>query len=149
MTWIALTVNFRIASKMMFIRKVNDTATVPKTPSRMTENVKKKRADAKAKGLCVVCQKKPANRGVHCYECWLRQKRNYRKRRSNKRELWKEEGKCYFCGRDPIEGKKVCEFHYPGLKAKADYMHSLPQTKESQRRFTQWHWRLREAEKIK
>ena len=75
---------------------------------------KKRRFEAKAKGLCMVCKKSPASHGVVCRDCYIRKKR-YDSKRSGKREMWKREGKCYFCGEDVLQGKKVCKTHYRTL----------------------------------
>ena len=69
-------------------------------------------ARLKAAGICVRCRKKPAEYGVHCYECWLRQMRKAKNRYTHGREIWTEEGRCYFCGKPAIPGKKTCEKHY-------------------------------------
>ena len=73
---------------------------------------KRRREEAKANGLCIVCRKKPRRYGSKCYECYIRQKRHDRAKYDGSRERWKEAGKCYFCGNDVIPGKKVCARHY-------------------------------------
>ncbi len=73
---------------------------------------KRRREEAKANGLCIVCRKKPCRYGSKCYECYIRQKRHDRAKYDGSRERWKEVGKCYFCGNDVIPGKKVCARHY-------------------------------------
>ena len=76
---------------------------------------KRKRDEAKKLGLCIVCRKKPQTHGMKCYECYIRQKRYDRKKYDGRRQLWKHNGKCYFCGKDVIPGKKVCADHYRRL----------------------------------
>lgn len=73
---------------------------------------KRRREEAKANGLCIVCRKKPRLYGSKCYECYIRQKRHDRAKYDGRREWWREAGKCYFCGNDVIPGKKVCAKHY-------------------------------------
>lgn len=113
-----------------------------KSKQKIREYQKRLRAEAKANGLCTTCRKNKATHGTKCFECYLMHKR-HNARRSGKRDFWLSDGKCYKCGREPIEGKKVCEMHYPQLKDLADRLHELPQTKEAQRKFTQWYWKLR------
>ena len=69
-------------------------------------------AKLKAAGICVRCRKKPAEYGVHCYECWLHQMRKAKNRYTHDREIWASEGRCYFCGEPVTPGKKTCEKHY-------------------------------------
>ncbi len=103
---------------------------------------KKRRAEAKQKNYCVRCLKRPATHGSQCYECYIRGKSYYQKHKPNTRILWREEGKCYFCGNEVIKGKKVCEKHYLILCNNAEKAHKSPQTKN----FVEWHWRHRKGE---
>lgn len=77
---------------------------------------KKRRREAKEKGLCMTCKKRPASYGVLCRDCYIRRKRYDSKRSTGEREMWKREGKCYFCGEDVMPGKKVCKHHYSILR---------------------------------
>ena len=45
---------------------------------RQRDYQKRKREEAKANGLCIVCRKKPRLYGSKCYECYIRQKRHDR-----------------------------------------------------------------------
>lgn len=111
------------------------------------EKAKKKRDEAREKGICIVCLKKPKTHGSKCYECYLRQKRYDQKKNTGERERWKEEGKCYYCGADVVPGKKTCSIHYAKYKAHGQWMAQLPQTIAAQKRFTEWHWNLRKVKK--
>lgn len=107
------------------------------------KRAKEKRDEARAKGLCIICRKKPMQHGSKCYECWLRQKRYDKRKNTGQREQWLRDGKCYFCGKEPIKGKKVCAVHYPALKQHGERMAELPQTIKAQRDFVRWHLLLR------
>ena len=77
------------------------------------EYQKKKRDEARAKGLCIICRKLPATNGSKCLNCYLRQKRHDREKYDGKRDRWMEDGKCYFCGSEVVKGKKVIHGHIP------------------------------------
>ena len=110
------------------------------------EYQKKKRDEARAKGLCIICRKLPATNGSKCLDCYLRQKRHDREKYDGKRDRWIEDGKCYFCGSEVVKGKKVCEKHYGIYRHRAEEMNKLPQTKAAQIKFAAWHWRQRKGE---
>ncbi|MCM1334945.1 MAG: hypothetical protein NC084_09815 [Bacteroides sp.] len=97
-------------------------------------------AAAKAKGLCMRCRKRPITHWGLCVECYYKQKR-YNAAQPKKRDNWQREGKCFWCGRDPIPGKKVCEIHYEYLKKTAEHARSSPKAKEAQRKFGEWFWK--------
>lgn len=84
--------------------------------------------ELKERGICVKCGKLPAKEGITlCESCaHKRSKREKRKRAENqqisKRDLWREQRKCYFCGGECVQGKKVCTKHYEMLKAMAMHM---------------------------
>lgn len=100
---------------------------VPISRAEMTpERLEKRRAydreyrrkrikDAKAKGMCTNCFKRPQMSGIlRCYECSIKFKR-YRQKYSakhNKREQRQEDGLCTICGGKRFGYKKVCEKHY-------------------------------------
>ena len=112
------------------------------------EYQKKKRDEAREKGYCIVCLKRPATNGAKCLECYLRQKRYDKSKCDGRRQMWIEEGRCYFCGGEVKEGKKVCEKHYRVLFENTKKVNDLPQTKEAQKIFTSWFWKKMEAEKV-
>lgn len=87
----------------------------PQAQANQRALAKKKRDEAKANGLCMVCRKRKATHGSKCYECYLRQKKYDKAKYHGRREFWREKGLCYFCGNNCIEGKKVCEKHYKFL----------------------------------
>ena len=120
----------------------DDTYRLCKTPEvierrkeyqRMT--AKRKRDEARTKGLCMVCQKKKATYGVKCYECYIRQKRYDLNKYHNDRETWRQNGLCYFCGKQPIEGKKVCIVHYKILLKNIEKCNESENTKKVQKDF--------------
>lgn len=96
---------------------------------------KKRRAAAKARGFCIICFQKPATHGFKCYECYLRQKRYDKARSKGKRELWRQSGLCYFCGRQTLPGKKVCADHYALLLKNIERCNQAPATKRAQQKF--------------
>lgn len=96
---------------------------------------KRKRHEAKTKGLCVICQKKKATYGTKCYECYIRQKRYDLNKYNNDRETWRQKGLCYFCGKQPVEGKKVCEAHYDVLLKNIGKCNESDNTKKVQKDF--------------
>ena len=105
---------------------------------RMREYARKKRDEARSKGLCIICRKKAATHGTKCYECYLRQKRYDKRKNNHLREHWRENGLCWYCGSSAIQGKRTCQKHYQILKDNI-YTHCLesPKTKLAQREFTQ------------
>lgn len=107
---------------------------------------KKKRDEAKANGLCMVCRSKKATHGVKCYECFIRQKSHDRSKYDGQRQYWKENGLCYQCGAEPLPGKKVCKKHYDILLKNIAVCNASEKTKKSQEDFGRKHWKLREAE---
>ena len=104
------------------------------------EYQKRRREKAKESGLCIVCCKKPATYGAKCYECMLRQKRHDKKKYDGTRELWKQEGRCYFCGATPVKGKKVCEKHYHILLQNIKICNESENTKIAQHNFGREVW---------
>lgn len=101
---------------------------------------KKKRDEARAKGLCLICRKKKATHGSKCYECYLRQKRHDKAKYDGRREYWREEGLCYFCGDPCMEGQKTCEKHYQILKENIGKTNANPteKMKKQRKRFNVW-----------
>lgn len=74
----------------------------------------------KAEGLCVVCGKKKATKGVFCLECYLKNKKGNQKRAQKKkietggdpRERRTEKGLCRFCEEPALPGHRLCKKHY-------------------------------------
>lgn len=95
---------------------------------------KKKRDEAREKGLCIICKKKPQEYGSKCYECYLRQKRYDKRKVTGKRQLWKDLGKCYFCGKDPVPGHSTCPKHYKVCRTTIEICNASPNTQEARRR---------------
>lgn len=95
---------------------------------------KRKRDEAKAKGLCIVCRKRKATHGTKCLDCYVRQKRYDFAKYDGRRQRWKEEGKCYFCGAIPLPGKQVCPKHYDILCRNIEKANASEKTKETRRR---------------
>ena len=95
---------------------------------------KKKRDEAKKQGLCIVCRKKSKSHGAKCYECYLRQKRYDRQKYDGRRQRWKDNGKCYFCGKDVVPGKKVCADHYQRLIRNIETCNSHKNTRTARMR---------------
>ena len=98
------------------------------------EYQKKKRQEAKGKGLCIICRKKKANHGSKCLECYLRQKRHDRAKYDGKRQHWMENGLCYMCGEQVIKGKHLCQKHYQIAKNNAIYLNSHENTIEARKK---------------
>ena len=96
--------------------------------------------ELKERGICVKCGKLPAKEGITlCESCaHKRSKREKRKRAENqqisKRDLWREQRKCYFCGGECVQGKKVCTKHYEMLKAMAMHMRESERSKIARER---------------
>ena len=107
------------------------------------EYARKKRQEAKEKGFCIICRKKPATKGAKCYECFLRQKRHDKSKYDGRREEWKRNGLCYFCGEKCVEDKKVCEKHYKYLIKNIDICNQSENTKRSQKDFKEYYWKSR------
>ena len=101
---------------------------------------KKKRDEARAKGFCIVCRKRKATKGSKCLECYLRQKRFDRAKYDGKRELWRDNGLCYYCGKKPVDGKKVCRKHYDILLKNIKTCNDSENTKQSQKEFGEKYW---------
>lgn len=101
---------------------------------RQRDYQKRKREEAKANGLCIVCRKKPRLYGSKCYECYIRQKRHDLAKYDGIREQWKEAGKCYFCGNDVLQDKKVCARHYGIYARNIKNCNDHPNTIEARRR---------------
>lgn len=98
-------------------------------------HAKRKREEAKTKGVCIVCQKKKSSHGSKCYECYIRQKRYDRNKYNSEREIWRQKGLCYFCGKQPMEGKKTCEIHYNILLKNIKKCNESENTKKAQADF--------------
>ena len=114
----------------------------PQAQANQRALAKKKRDEAKAQGICVICKKKKATRGVKCYECWLRQKRYDRAKYNGKRQYWIDENLCYFCGAPRMAGQKVCEKHYKILNDNIMKQNASPTEKmKKQRREFYSAWR--------
>lgn len=97
-------------------RRYSDRSEVYKAYDRARQ--KARREAAKAAGLCIICQKRPAAQGAKCLDCYLRQKRYDRaKWTRTDREEWKAAERCYFCGAERLPGQKVCRRHYRILTA--------------------------------
>lgn len=64
-------------------------------------------------GLCVDCGKKSYGNS-RCMECRIKHNRKsrekYREEHPVAREIFRENG-CYFCGKQCVDGKKVCANH--------------------------------------
>lgn len=102
---------------------------------------KKRRAKAKENGLCIVCTKKKATHGTKCYECYIRQKRLDKKyHNQGKRDLWKEEGRCYFCGKPAVSGKGTCTLHLLKLRDNAKRLNTSTETKRARNEMKRWLW---------
>lgn len=114
----------------------------PQAQANQRALAKKKRDEAKAQGLCMICRKKKATHGVKCYECYLRQKRYDRAKCDGRRQYWLEEGLCYFCGAPRMAGQKVCEKHYKILKDNIMKQNANPTEKMRKQRqeFNLWLW---------
>ncbi len=112
-----------------------------KAKAYQREYQKKKRQEAKEKGFCIICRQEIATRGTKCYECYIRQKRHDRAKCSGDREYWKENGLCYFCGQQPLVGKKVCEKHYKYLAKNIVLCNGSENTKKAQKEFVRLCWR--------
>ena len=108
---------------------------------------KRKRVEAKAKGLCPVCRSKKATHGVKCYECYIRQKRHDKAKYDGRRKHWKDNGLCVLCGAETLPGKKVCQKHYNSLLKNIAVCNASENTKRAQLEFGKQHWKLREMEK--
>lgn len=107
---------------------------------------KRRRAEAKEKGLCIVCMSKKATCGTKCHECYICQKRYDKAKYDGRRQYWKENGLCYQCGAEPLPGKKVCKKHYDILLKNIAVCNASEKTKNAQVNFGRKHWKLREAE---
>jgi len=85
---------------------------------------RKKRAEAKSKGYCQDCFKRKVKKegDYYCLECKIRiKKAKYIKNgTSDKRYVWKLEGKCYFCGGEKLKDKKTCQKCYSKLTHNAE-----------------------------
>ena len=104
---------------------------------------KKRRDAARAKGVCIICQKSRATHGTKCYECYLRQKR-YDRKKAGIREAWREKGLCYFCGNPTLQGKKTCIRHYKILNNSIRLCNSSPATLKARYDFKQRIWRQKD-----
>lgn len=96
---------------------------------------KRRRDEAKAKGLCTVCRSKKATHGVKCYECYIRQKRYDKAKYDGRRQYWIENGLCYYCGAKVLPGKKVCQEHYDTLLRNIAVCNASKNTKKVQSGF--------------
>lgn len=95
---------------------------------------KQKRDEAREKGFCIICRKKPKVYGSKCYECYIRQKRYDQRKNTGARKFWQEQGKCYFCGGEVVPNKKVCSKHYIACSKNIEICNSHPNTLEAKRR---------------
>lgn len=102
---------------------------------RQRDYQKKKRDEAREKGLCIICKQKKATHGEKCYECYLRQKRHDKKKNKHLREYWLENGLCYYCGAKTIQGKKVCEKHYQIVLKNLQHCIESENTKQARKNF--------------
>lgn len=81
---------------------------------RQKERQKETRRKRREAGVCMRCGKKPADNGsVLCQEC-RRSIRVYgthyrEKHGGKKRKEWISKGLCYHCGKERVQGKKVCK----------------------------------------
>lgn len=102
---------------------------------------KRKRDEARAKGMCIVCRQKEATHGAKCYECFLRQKRHDRAKRTGQRQEWIDNDLCYYCGQPRKPGQKVCEKHYKILCESVGRTNAVPSEKmlEQRHRFYLMH----------
>lgn len=112
----------------------------PEAQEKQRAIAKKKRDEARAKGFCIICRKRKATHGSKCYECYLRQKRYDKAKYDGRREYWREEGLCYFCGAPRMEGQKTCEKHYKILKESISKTNANPTEKmiEQRKNFNPW-----------
>ena len=84
---------------------------------------RQRRAELKAKGLCVACGATPPEKGTMCEECKAHKKagRNLNKAReysARARKKRKALGICSLCPEPAVKGQVLCERH---RKAKAEY----------------------------
>lgn len=56
----------------------------------------------------------------------------------SKRDLWREQRKCYFCGGECVQGQKVCTKHYEMLKAMAMHMRESERSKIARERLKKY-----------
>lgn len=77
------------------------------------------------RGICTVCQSRPATKGyVTCQECRTKQRETVRIARGTyanpggKPVIWKDMQLCPFCGAELKPGKRCCEKHYNMLMEK-------------------------------
>lgn len=109
------------------------------------EYQKKRREEAKKNGMCIICKKKEATKGAKCLECYLRQKRHDKKKNTESRERWSEEGLCYYCGAKPMDGKKVCEKHYESCVKRITRLNESDRGKEIRKAFGKYMYPARTA----
>lgn len=90
---------------------------------------KRKRDEARAQGLCIICRREKATYGSKCYECYIRQKRfDHKRKNTGERERRLEEGRCYFCGAECMAGRKTCIACWTRLHANAERLNQHPNT---------------------
>lgn len=101
---------------------VNETRTLTRAQKdRRNERLKERYYEDKAKGMCVRCHVRPAQKNrVFCVECWLKENRYYKnsKRHNvavNHQQYWDYNNLCHFCGKPVVPGKKTCPEHYKQL----------------------------------
>ena len=122
--------------------------THPDYRKRQNLNNKKRYYRLKNAGLCVDCGINPAVTGrTRCYECRIRNERNNLKRVKKGRELWRSNGKCYFCGEPALPGKKTCQRHYEIAVKSLSYAWNSTKSKEHQRKVSNAFWSSNHAEK--
>lgn len=68
---------------------------------KSNEYSRRRRKEAREKGMCTICWKEKATHGAFCYECWIKntkKNRKYIEKRPNYgvRKFYKETGLCYF-----------------------------------------------------
>lgn len=102
--------------------------------ARQKELQKRKRNEAREKGYCIICRKRPATNGAKCYECYIRQKRYDQAKYDGRRMLWKANGLCYMCGKPTLPNKRLCLAHYDVARQNAERLNAHPNTAESRRR---------------
>lgn len=73
--------------------------------------------ERKAAGICVKCGKHKARQGhVRCVECTIKLNRAAEKHRRKigvkPHYMLTEYDVCYICGREPLQGKRLCAVHY-------------------------------------
>ena len=79
---------------------------------RNNEYIKRKNSLCVAFGVCVGCKQKDAKKGQLCISCWAKKNRSrVNKRMDIHRNEYSSYSRCYICGKESLEGYKVCSTH--------------------------------------